>query len=964
MARDLKLEVMLRAIDQATRPMKAIQRSTDAASSALKEQRQKLKRLQAVQKDVSAFKKLKNQSNATGQALREQQERIKRLSRQMKDNQGDSAALAAERRKAIEQARKLSRRYDDERQTLQRLRSTLDQSGVDTRQLGQAQQHLSQQISEANREVDEQKRKLQQLAAQQRRAQQASQQFDRSMGRINAARGAGMTGLAAGGAALYAGSRLLAPGVEWFEQMSQVQALTRLGKNDARMDALRQQSRDLGSSTAFSATEVGQGQAFLAMAGFTPDAIHTAMEDMLNLALANDMDLGRTADISSNILSGFGLDPDQMGRVGDVLTATTTRANVDLEMLGESMKYVAPQAKAMGLSLEQAAAMAGLLGNVGIQGSQAGTTLRAMMTRLAAPTGKAAGALETLGINAQDADGNLRDVPRILADVARATENMGNADRAGYLKAIFGEEPGAGMAELIDQQGAAGVERFVGILENAAGESSRVAKTMADNIGGDLKGLKSAWEEVGISITDTNEGPLRELIQNVTAITRAVGNWIKENPELAGGIAKAAAGLAILVAVGGAFTIMMASILGPIVTVRYGLALLSIQTGGTGGKLLKLAKGAIPAIGKALLWLGRTFALVGRMFLLNPIGLAITAIAGAAYLIYRNWDDISQFFRDRWADVKAAFDDGAGAVIRLLLNWNPIGLIYRAAIAGLEKLGVDVPDRLGTLGDAILAAWDVIKNGAMQFWEGFTSLPGKAIDAIRDMVAAWDLMGQLKAKWDEAIAYLKELPGSMWQAGKDVASGVGKGIKDGAGAAVDAAGEMADNVGGWFKDKLGIRSPSRVFAEYGRHTVDGLTLGLQDRQREPLRAVDGLARNLKRAGAGMALGTAALPAMAIQPPTLPDLPALEIRRPSLPTLPDLRIQRPDVADLAIDRRPPLQSSGGNTVNITIGDINVQPAPGMDERALARYVAAEVQRALDDAARDRGVRRRSAFNDID
>src|SRR5690606_27849718 len=121
------------------------------------------------------------------------------------------------------------------------------------------------------------------------------------------------------------------------------------------------------------------------------------------------------------------------------------------------------------------------------------------------------------------------------------------------------------------------IEKFVEILENAAGENARVAKTMADNIQGDLQGLGSAWEEIGITITDTNEGPLRDLIQNVTAITRAVGNWTKENPRLTGQLAVAAAGLATLVAAGGSLMVMLGSILGPIAMVRYALTLLSLN---------------------------------------------------------------------------------------------------------------------------------------------------------------------------------------------------------------------------------------------------------------------------------------------------------------------------------------------------------------------------------------------------
>ena len=860
MARDLKLQVILNAVDKATAPLKKIDRASQGASQAMRDNRERLKKLQATQKDVSSFRTLSRQSGETATALRGQQDRIRRLSRQMQSHQGDTSALAAEKQKAITQARKLTRRYDDERQTLQRLRTSLNENGVSTSDLTRDQRRLASEMQQANQTVEEQRRKLSRLSEQQKRAAQARKRYDRSMGMRNNMAGTGAGMAASGGAALYAGSRLLAPGVEFGENMSRVQALTRMDADDERFKALSQQARELGATTAFSAGQSADAQGFLAMAGFDPDAIAAAMPDMLNLALANRTDLGRTADISSNILSGFGLDPDEMGRVGDVLTATTTRANVDLEMLGQSMKYVAPQARAMNMSLEQSAAMAGLLGNVGIQASQAGTTLRAMVTRLSAPTSAAAGALAELGVNAKDAEGNLRDVPKILADVARATENMGNADRAAYLKDIFGEEPGAGMAELIAQQGSAGIEQFTEILTNAAGENARVANTMADNIGGDLKSLSSAWDEVGISITETNKGPLRELIQNVTAITRGVGSWINENPRLAGTLAKVAAGLAVLVTAGGMLTLMLASILGPIAMVRYGMALIGPQ---------------LLTAGKAMMWLGGVFRAVSMFFLANPIGIAIAAIAAAAYLIYRYWEPIKAFFQGLWQQVKSAFADGIGGVAKLLMNWSPLGLLYKGITTALSALGVEIPEQFGSLGTAIV---DGIIGG----------LSGK--------------LGELRNR----------------------------------------VTDMAGSVKGWFADVLDINSPSRVFTQLGGYTVDGLNKGLDAQRDEPARRVQEIAKRVTRAGAGLALGAAALPAAA--------MPAIEQQAP-----------------IQFDTRPPLsapgpQASGG----LTMGDINitVTPAQGMNEQQLAQYVAQEVQRALQNAQREAQARQRSSLRDID
>lgn len=860
MTKPLKLQVLLNAVDKATAPLRKITASSSKTAKALRENRDQLRALETAQKDLRSFRDLKQQASETGNELRKQQQRVKALSNELRQNGADTRALTAERSKAIKKAQQLTQQFDAQRQKAHQLKAAVRDTHGITGKLAGSEQSLARQIKTANQQIDQQQQKLKRLAAQEKKSAEARAAYNRGMSMRTSMAGTGAGMMATGGSALYAGARLLQPGVEFGQSMSRVQALSRLDKNDPRFEALRQQARDLGASTAFSAGQAADAQGFLAMAGFNPDAIKAAMPDMLNLALANGADLARTADISSNILSGFGLDPNEMGRVGDVLTATTTRANVDLEMLGESMKYVAPQARAMSLSLEQAAAMTGLLGNVGIQGSQAGTTLRAMMTRLAAPTGKAAASLKALNVQAKDADGNMRDVPRILADVAKATENMGNADRAGYLKEIFGEEPGAGMAELIAQQGAAGIEKFTEILTDAAGENARVAKTMADNIGGDLKGLSSAWDDVGISITDTNDGPLRDLIQTITRVTRGVGSWIKANPKLAGTIAKIAAGLAVVITAGGALTLMLASLMGPMVMVRYGMAMLGPN---------------VMTAGRALLWMGGVFRTLAAFMLTNPIGIAIGLIAAAAYLIYRYWEPIKAFFTGLWGDVKAAFNAGIGGIAQLLINWSPLGLLYRGITAALTALGVEIPEK-------------------------FKGLGGMIVDG---------LIGGLKDKMSAL---------------KDTVTGVGS------------------NVTGWFKEKMGIHSPSRVFAALGGYTVDGLNVGIEQQQDEPAKRVMGIAKRLTKAAGSLTLGSAL----------------------AMPALASSAVDLASMRSVALDGRPAMSAQAGSASPAPAININVNAAPGMDEAALARYVAQEVQRAMAQEKLATAARSRSSMWDRD
>lgn len=258
----------------------------------------------------------------------------------------------------------------------------------------------------------------------------------------NQARRSALMGEAFGIAAL-AGSLAasLRPAIDFERAMAEVAAVARA--DDEELARLTETARELGATTPWAASEAAAGMKFLAMAGFEASETIDAMPGMLQLASAGAIDLARASDIASNILTGFGMQAGEMGYLGDVLTNTFTSSNTDLGMLGETMKYVAPNAQALGVSLEQTAAMAGKLGDAGIQGSQAGTALRAMMLRLAALPKPAADAMAELGIRTVDASGNLRDMPTILAEVHEALQKLGTGEQAKLINDILAWKPPA-----------------------------------------------------------------------------------------------------------------------------------------------------------------------------------------------------------------------------------------------------------------------------------------------------------------------------------------------------------------------------------------------------------------------------------------------------------------------------------------------------------------------------------------
>ena len=295
--------------------------------------------------------------------------------------------------------------------------------------------------------------------------------------------------------ALLAGPMNSAKNFEY--SMSQVGAVSQA--TTEQMAVLEKAALSLGSSTAFSASQVAQGQKYLAMAGMDTQAIIASMPDVLNLASAAQTDLGRTANISTNILSAFGLKATEMNYVGDVLTRTFTSSNTTLESLSATMANAAPVAHAAGVKLHELAAMAGKLGDVGIDASVAGTSLKIMIQRLQAPTGNAAKTLQKLGVSTTDVAGNMLPLLSIMSQLETATAGMGSATRAANLKEVFGEEAIGGVTALL-QTGVSSIEQYSNTLATGPVTSANVATQQMNNMQGALTTLKSATEGLSIVI--------------------------------------------------------------------------------------------------------------------------------------------------------------------------------------------------------------------------------------------------------------------------------------------------------------------------------------------------------------------------------------------------------------------------------------------------------------------------------
>lgn len=722
MSKDLRLQVILSAVDKFTKPLRGVQTSNKKLAETLRRSRQELKELNLQAKQIEGFKRTKQSLDTANKAYQQASAKVTKLAQELSLAQNPTKSQIRAFEQAKSAAAKLKVEVGTLSASLQRQRESLKNSGISTRQLSQAQIRLNSDIDSANLRLQQQEQQLKRVANQEKRMSAVRNSYQRTMDVRNKMAGAGARMTAAGVGIGYAAKKVLVPGYDFEIGMSKVQALTRLDKNSDDYKMLRNQARELGATTAFTANDVAQGQAFYAMAGFKPEQIKNAMAGTLSMSLAGDIDLATTADIGSNILTGFKLSSDEMNRVSDTLVATFTRSNVNLSMLGDTMKYVAPVAAGLGVDIETAAVAAGKLGDAGIQGSMAGTSLRSILGRLAEPPKQAAEALTKLGIKTRDAKGNLRELPVILAELDKKTKKMGTAQRAGLFKHIAGEEAFSALSVLVDKSGSGELQNMIAEIKAAKGEAEKVAKTMTDNLDGDLKNLTSAWEDVGIQIFGGADSPLRDITKQVTNLISRFGNWAKKNPEIVKTLTMITLGLGAVLAVGGSISLMIAAMIAPLAMAKLSLAVLGVK----GSGFLSLLINPIKMISSA-------FMMLGKALLANPIILIITTIAGLAYLIYKNWDAIAPFLKNVWEKVSKIFGEALSAIKTFISDkWEQI-------VSDVKAL----PERFKQIGGEII---DSLKNGILEKWEALKSTFADIKRAATDLLPEWMLSDDAKAE--------------------------------------------------------------------------------------------------------------------------------------------------------------------------------------------------------------------------
>ncbi len=717
---NLKLEVLLKAVDQATRPFKAVQNASKALSGDIRNSQNTLKDLNAHAGKIDGFRKSSAQLGVTSQKLKDAKAEAAALAIQFKNTANPTRVQAQAMESAKRTAAQLQTQFNGLRQSVQRQRTELSQAGISTRTLSDSERRLKTSISETTAQLNRQRESLARVSAQQAKLNAVKGRYQAGKQFAGSVTGAGAAGVGIATAGTVAGAGMLKPGYDFALKNSELQATLGLEKDSADMTALRTQARQLGDNTAASADDAAAAQIIVAKSGADKDGILAATPTILNLSLANKRTMEENATLLMGVKSAFDMTNDTVAHIGDVLSAAMNKSAATFDGLSDTMTYAAPVAKQAGISVEETAAMAAALADAKITGSMAGTGSRAVITRLQAPTGTAAAALGELKVKTADSKGNMRPLFTILKEMQKSFEKnkLGDAQRAQYMKAVFGEEASSAAMVLMDGATSGKLDKLTQAFKTSDGKTKALVEVMQNNLGGDFKEFQSAYEAVGTDLFDQQDSSLRKLVQTATGYVLKLDKWIVNNKTLATTLGKIAGGAILIIGALGVFGLVAGPVIGGINLIIAAASMLWTMLGTMGAALATVIGG--------LTW---------------PIVAVGVAIVAGALLIRKYWEPISAFFagvieglgiafapvKELFAPLKPVFD-WLGDKLKMVWQWfkdliapvkstqetlnncKDVGVMFGQAIANALTAPLQAFNKLRSGVDWLLEKLGIIKD--------------------------------------------------------------------------------------------------------------------------------------------------------------------------------------------------------------------------------------------------------------
>lgn len=511
-------------------------------------------------------------------------------------------------------------------------------------------------------------------------------------------------------------------GASFEKAMSEVQAIS--GASGESLENLTEKAKEMGRTTAFSASEAAEAMKYMAMAGWKEQDIISGISGVMNLAAASGESLGSVSDIVTDAMTAFKMSSEQAEHFADVLAATSSSANTNVEMLGMSFKQSAALAGTMGYSIEDVSLALGLMANAGIKGEKAGMAIKNSIANMASPTKSMAAVMDQLNLSLTDSNGNMKDFRTVLTEVRKGFSGLSKDEQAAAAATLFGKEAMAGMLSIVGASDA-DFNKLADAIDNSSGSAKKMADVMLDNLSGQFTMLKSVTEGIGISIYDKFKRPLTDALKSVTKNFEGLAKSL-ESGALSGGldtlaktISDALVGISnwlvdvlpTIINFTTNFIELISAVSGAIID-NWGWiepVLMGIVGAFAAFKILTFVNGLMAAwtaisTGAAV---GTTALGAAVAFLTSPIFLIAAAIGAAiavGILLWKNWDAIK---------------------VKALELWNYLG----EAWSGIKETVVGYATQLG---EWVSGVWTGIKDGAANmasgvvsfFTNAFTALPG------------------------------------------------------------------------------------------------------------------------------------------------------------------------------------------------------------------------------------------------
>lgn len=503
-------------------------------------------------------------------------------------------------------------------------------------------------------------------------------------------------------------------GGDFEAQMSRVKAIS--GATGDTFEQMKQQAIDLGAKTAFSAKESAAGMENLASAGFSAQEIMKAMPGLLDLAAVSGGDVALASENTATALRGFGLEASEAGHVADVFARAAADTNAEVGDMGEALKYVAPVANSMGISLEETAAAIGIMSDAGIKGSQAGTTLRGALSRLARPTKAMQDTMDNLGVSFYDADGKMKPLKTQVELLKKAFEGLTPEQQQNALVTLYGQESLSGMMALIDK-GPDSLGKLTKSLKDSDGAADDMARTMQDNMNSSIEQMLGAFESAAIVIQKL----LAPSIKKVADVISGLVEKFVSAPESTQRLVVAIGAIAIAI--------------GPVL---YALGMLV--------KAFQTMKVGLGVLGNGISLFKKLGSAIG--FLTSPVGLVIAAVAllvvGFIYL-WNTSEDFRNFWIGLWEGIKSAV---SSAVEWIQNAWKSTGEwfnnLWKSIKEGADNVWTTIQEAPGKAADWIKnkwtetkeffsSIWDGIKEAASSAWEGIVNILAPYVIAIKNV---------------------------------------------------------------------------------------------------------------------------------------------------------------------------------------------------------------------------------------